>query len=116
MFEGLAKLQWQTVQYKGGGPSLVAVLSGEGDFTFSPLTVAIVVAISSEMPSPIASPVESLPILLNARTAIDGAAFVGGIACCRSRGLKMKRKARTANAATLPAPIHFLVRLDELRE
>ena len=41
LFEGLAKLQWQTVQYKGGGPSLVAVLSGEGDFTFSPLPSSI---------------------------------------------------------------------------
>jgi len=41
LFESLAKIQWQTVQYKGGGPSLVAVLSGEGDLTFSPLPSSI---------------------------------------------------------------------------
>ena len=41
LFESLAKIQWQTVQYKGGGPSLIAVLSGEGDLTFSPLPSSI---------------------------------------------------------------------------
>jgi tripartite-type tricarboxylate transporter receptor subunit TctC len=41
LFESLAKIQWQTVQYKGGGPSLIAVLGGEGDLTFSPLPSSI---------------------------------------------------------------------------
>ena len=41
LFRAIASIEWQTVQYKGGAPSLLAVLSGEGDLTFSPLPSSI---------------------------------------------------------------------------
>jgi tripartite-type tricarboxylate transporter receptor subunit TctC len=41
LFRSLAKIDWQTLQYKGGGPSLLAVLSGEADLMFSPMPSCI---------------------------------------------------------------------------
>lgn len=41
LFRSLAKIEWQTVQYKGGGPALLAILSGESDLMFSPIASCI---------------------------------------------------------------------------
>jgi len=41
LFRSAAKIEWQTVQYKGGGPALLAVLSGESHLMFSPMPSSI---------------------------------------------------------------------------
>ena len=41
LFRSAAKIEWQTVQYKGGGPALLAVLSGESHLMFSPMPSCI---------------------------------------------------------------------------
>ncbi len=41
LFRSAAKIEWQTVQYKGGGPSLLAVLTGESHLMFSPMPSSI---------------------------------------------------------------------------
>ncbi|HJQ63588.1 MAG TPA: tripartite tricarboxylate transporter substrate binding protein [Burkholderiales bacterium] len=41
LFRSAGKIEWNTVQYKGGGPSLVAVLSGESHLMFSPMPSCI---------------------------------------------------------------------------
>ena len=41
LFRSLAKIEWQTLQYKGGGPALLAVLSGESDLMFSPMASSL---------------------------------------------------------------------------
>jgi tripartite-type tricarboxylate transporter receptor subunit TctC len=37
LFRSAGKIEWQTVQYQGGSPALVAVLSGEAHLMFSPM-------------------------------------------------------------------------------
>jgi tripartite-type tricarboxylate transporter receptor subunit TctC len=41
LFRSAAKIEWNTVQYKGGGPALLAVLSGEAQLMFSPMPSSI---------------------------------------------------------------------------
>ena len=41
LFRSMAKIQWQTVQYKGGGPTLIDLLGGQVDLTFSPIASSI---------------------------------------------------------------------------
>jgi tripartite-type tricarboxylate transporter receptor subunit TctC len=41
LFRSAAKIEWNTVQYKGGGPALLAVLSGESHLMFSPMPSSI---------------------------------------------------------------------------
>jgi len=41
LFRSMARIQWQTVQYKGGAPTLVDLLGGQVDLTFSPIASAI---------------------------------------------------------------------------
>jgi tripartite-type tricarboxylate transporter receptor subunit TctC len=41
LFRSAAKIEWQTLQYKGGGPALLAVLSGESHLMFSPMPSSI---------------------------------------------------------------------------
>jgi tripartite-type tricarboxylate transporter receptor subunit TctC len=41
LFRSAAKIEWNTVQYKGGGPALLAVLSGEAHLMFSPMPSSI---------------------------------------------------------------------------
>jgi tripartite-type tricarboxylate transporter receptor subunit TctC len=37
LFRSAGKIEWQTVQYQGGSPALVAVVSGEAHLMFSPM-------------------------------------------------------------------------------
>ena len=37
LFRTAGRIEWQTVQYQGGGPALLAVLSGEAHLMFSPM-------------------------------------------------------------------------------
>ena len=41
LFRSMARIQWQTVQYKGGAPTLVDLLGGQVDLTFSPIASSI---------------------------------------------------------------------------
>jgi len=41
LFRSAAKIEWQTVQYKGGGPALLAVLTGQVDLMFTPMPSSI---------------------------------------------------------------------------
>ncbi|MBI4193488.1 MAG: tripartite tricarboxylate transporter substrate binding protein [Betaproteobacteria bacterium] len=41
LFRSAAKIEWNTVQYKGGGPALLAVLGGESHLMFSPMPSSI---------------------------------------------------------------------------
>ncbi len=41
LFRAAAKIEWNTLQYKGGGPALVAVLSNEAQLMFSPMPSSI---------------------------------------------------------------------------
>jgi tripartite-type tricarboxylate transporter receptor subunit TctC len=41
LFRSAGKIEWNTIQYKGGGPSLLAVLSGEAHLMFSPMPSSI---------------------------------------------------------------------------
>ena len=41
LFRSAAKIEWQTVQYKGGGPALLAVLGNESQLMFSPMPSSI---------------------------------------------------------------------------
>lgn len=41
LFRSAGKIEWNTVQYKGGGPALLAVLSGEAQLMFSPMPSSI---------------------------------------------------------------------------
>ena len=41
LFRSAAKIEWQTVQYKGGGPALLAVLGNEAQLMFSPMPSSI---------------------------------------------------------------------------
>ncbi len=41
LFRSMARIQWQTIQYKGGGPTLIDLLGGQVDFTFSPMASSI---------------------------------------------------------------------------
>ena len=41
LFRSAAKIEWQTVQYKGGGPALLAVLGNESQLMFSPVPSSI---------------------------------------------------------------------------
>lgn len=41
LFRSAAKIEWNTVQYKGGGPALLAVLSNEAQLMFSPMPSSI---------------------------------------------------------------------------
>ena len=41
LFRSMARIQWQTVQYKGGGPTLIDLLGGQVDLTFSPIASSI---------------------------------------------------------------------------
>lgn len=41
LFRSAARIEWQTVQYKGGGPALLAVLTGEVDLMFTPIPSSI---------------------------------------------------------------------------
>ena len=41
LFRSMAKIQWQTVQYKGGGPALVDLLGGQVDLMFTPIASSI---------------------------------------------------------------------------
>lgn len=41
LFRSAAKIEWQTVQYKGGGPALIDLLGGQVDLTFSPIASSI---------------------------------------------------------------------------
>ena len=41
LFRSMAKIKWQTVQYKGGGPALIDLLGGQVDLMFSPIASSI---------------------------------------------------------------------------
>jgi tripartite-type tricarboxylate transporter receptor subunit TctC len=41
LFRSAAKIEWQTVQYKGGGPALIDLLGGQVDLMFSPIASSI---------------------------------------------------------------------------
>jgi tripartite-type tricarboxylate transporter receptor subunit TctC len=41
LFRSAGKIEWNTVQYKGGGPALLAVLSNEAQLMFSPMPSSI---------------------------------------------------------------------------
>ncbi len=41
LFRSMARIQWQTVQYKGGAPTLVDLLGGQVDLTVSPIASSI---------------------------------------------------------------------------
>lgn len=41
LFRSAGKIEWNTVQYKGGGPALTAVLSNEAQLMFSPMPSCI---------------------------------------------------------------------------
>jgi tripartite-type tricarboxylate transporter receptor subunit TctC len=41
LFRSAAKIEWNTIQYKGGGPALLAVLSNESQLMFSPMPSSI---------------------------------------------------------------------------
>ncbi|MGQ0525139.1 MAG: tripartite tricarboxylate transporter substrate binding protein [Betaproteobacteria bacterium] len=41
LFRSAARIEWNTVQYKGGGPALLAVLSNEAQLMFSPMPSSI---------------------------------------------------------------------------
>ena len=41
LFRSMARIQWQTVQCKGGAPTLVDLLGGQVDLTFSPIASSI---------------------------------------------------------------------------
>jgi tripartite-type tricarboxylate transporter receptor subunit TctC len=41
LFSSMAKIKWQTVQYKGGGPALIDLLGGQVDLMFSPIASSI---------------------------------------------------------------------------
>ncbi len=41
LFRSAAKIEWGTLQYKGGGPALVAVLGNEAQLMFSPMPSSI---------------------------------------------------------------------------
>ena len=41
LFRSMAKIQWQTVQYKGGAPALIDLLGGQVDLTFSPIASSL---------------------------------------------------------------------------
>ena len=41
LFRSAAKIEWQTVQYKGGGPTLIDLLGNQVDLTFSPIASSI---------------------------------------------------------------------------
>ncbi|MCC7483747.1 MAG: tripartite tricarboxylate transporter substrate binding protein [Burkholderiales bacterium] len=41
LFRSVGGIDWKTVQYRGGGPALVAVLGGESQFMFSPMPSCI---------------------------------------------------------------------------
>ena len=41
LFRIAAKIEWQTVQYKGGGPALIDLLGNQVDITFSPIASSI---------------------------------------------------------------------------
>ena len=41
LFRSAAKIEWNTIQYKGGGPALLAVLSNEAQLMFSPMPSSI---------------------------------------------------------------------------
>jgi len=41
LFRSAAKIEWQTVQYKGGGPALIDLLGNQVDITFSPIASSL---------------------------------------------------------------------------
>ena len=41
LFRSAAKINWQTVQYKGGGPALIDLLGNQVDITFSPIASSL---------------------------------------------------------------------------
>jgi len=41
LFRSAAKIDWQTVQYKGGGPALIDLLGNQVDITFSPIASSL---------------------------------------------------------------------------
>ena len=41
LFRSAAKIEWQTVQYKGGGPALIDLLGGQVDLMFSPIASSL---------------------------------------------------------------------------
>jgi tripartite-type tricarboxylate transporter receptor subunit TctC len=41
LFRSAARIEWNTIQYKGGGPALLAVLSNEAQLMFSPMPSSI---------------------------------------------------------------------------
>jgi len=41
LFRSMARIQWQTVQYKGGAPALIDLLGGQVDLTFSPIASSL---------------------------------------------------------------------------
>ena len=41
LFRSAGKIEWNTIQYKGGGPALLAVLGGESHLMFSPMPSSI---------------------------------------------------------------------------
>jgi tripartite-type tricarboxylate transporter receptor subunit TctC len=41
LFRIMARIQWQTVQYKGGAPALIDLLGGQVDLTFSPIASSL---------------------------------------------------------------------------
>jgi tripartite-type tricarboxylate transporter receptor subunit TctC len=41
LFRSMAKIEWQTVQYKGGAPALVDLLGGQVDLMFTPIASSI---------------------------------------------------------------------------
>ena len=41
LFRSAARVEWQTVQYKGGGPALIDLLGNQVDITFSPIASSL---------------------------------------------------------------------------
>ena len=41
LFRSAAKIEWQTVQYRGGGPALIDLLGNQVDITFSPIASSL---------------------------------------------------------------------------